>query len=129
MAKARTRVARTAFLALGLFMTGLALVGIVAPLIPTTGPILLAGYAFSKSSEKFDRWLLNHRLFGPVVRSWRLHHGFSTRVKQFSLVGITATFGASLYFTNWSTTVNVVFVSFAIALSAWIWARPTVGGE
>jgi uncharacterized membrane protein YbaN (DUF454 family) len=129
MAMATTKVARTLFLMLGLFMTAIAFAGIVIPGLPSTGPILLAGYAFSKSSEKFDRWLLNHRLFGPVVRSWRLHRGFTKRVKQFSLAGITATFGLSLYLTNWPTVANVVFVAFAVLLSAWIWARPTVAAS
>jgi uncharacterized membrane protein YbaN (DUF454 family) len=127
MAIAKSRVSRTAFLLLGLLMTGIAFAGIVIPGLPSTGPILLAGYSFSKSSERFDRWLLSHRLFGPVVRSWRLHHGFTRRVKQFSLAGITATFGLSLYLTSWPLPVNIGFITFAVLLSAWIWTRPTVG--
>jgi uncharacterized membrane protein YbaN (DUF454 family) len=129
MAIAKSKVSRTAFLVLGLLMTGIAFAGIVIPGLPSTGPILLAGYCFSKSSEKFDRWLLDHRLFGPVVRSWRLHHGFTQRVKQFSLAGITATFALSLYLTSWPMPVNVGFVAFAVVLSAWIWRRPTVGSS
>jgi len=127
MAIAKSKVSRTAFLLLGLLMTGIAFAGIIIPGLPSTGPILLAGYSFSKSSEKFDRWLLSHRLFGPVVRSWRLHHGFTQRVKQFSLAGITATFGLSLYLTSWPLPVNIGFITFAVLLSAWIWTQPTVG--
>lgn len=126
MAMAKSRTARLAFLTLGLFMTGIAFAGILIPGLPSTGPVLLAGYAFSRSSEKFDRWLLSHRLFGPVVRQWRLHKGFTTRVKQFSLAGITATFALSVYLTNWSNTVNAIFIGFAVLLSVWIWTRPTV---
>ena len=127
MAIAKSKVSRTAFLLLGLLMTGIAFAGIIIPGLPSTGPILLAGYSFSKSSEKFDRWLLSHRFFGPVVRSWRLHHGFTQRVKQFSLAGITATFGLSLYLTSWPLPVNIGFITFAVLLSAWIWTQPTVG--
>jgi uncharacterized membrane protein YbaN (DUF454 family) len=127
MAIAKSRISRTAFLVLGLLMIGIAFAGIVIPGLPSTGPILLAGYAFSKSSERFDRWLLDHRLFGLVVRSWRLHHGFTRRVKQFSLAGITATFGLSVYLTSWPLPVNIGFIAFAVLLSVWIWMRPTVG--
>ena len=127
MAIAKNRVSRTAFLLLGLLMTGIAFAGIVIPGLPSTGPILLAGYSFSKSSERFDRWLLSHRLFGPVVRSWRLYHGFTQRVKQFSLAGISVTFGLSLYLTDWNWLSNIGFITFAVLLSAWIWTRPSVG--
>ena len=132
MAVAKSRPARTIWLVVGLLMTGMAFVGVVLPGIPTTGPILLAGYAFSKSSEKFDRWLVNHRWFGPTVRSWRTHHGFTMRVKRLSAVFIALTFSITTYFFLsrgvwwvWPAALD----AFAVLLVIWIWRRPTVSDE
>ncbi len=126
---ARGRTARTIWLTVGLFMTGLAFVGIFLPVIPTTGPVLLAAYAFSKSSEKFDRWLVDHKWFGPTVRSWRHHHGFTQRVKVLATVFITLTFAL----TTWalvsrgsSVWLPISLDAFAVGLTIWIWRRPTV---
>lgn len=132
MAVAKSRTARTIWLSIGLLMTGLAFVGVFLPVIPTTGPILLAGYSFSKSSEKFDRWLVNHRWFGPTVRSWRAHHGFTLRVKRLATFFIAVTFSLTTW---WMLSRGAAVVwplaldTFAVLLVTWIWLRPTVSLE
>ena len=128
-----SRTARILWRSLGFLMVGIAFVGIFLPLIPTTGPVLLAAYSFSKSSARFDRWLVNHRWFGPTVRSWRLHRGFTMRVKRLSAFFIVLTFSI----TTWwlvsmggpSVWVAVGLDVFAIMLISWIWRRPTVSED
>ena len=39
--------------------------------------LLLAAFFFSKSSERFDDWLVRNRLFGKIVRDWRAGLGFT----------------------------------------------------
>lgn len=55
----------------GMILVGLAALGIVLPLLPTTPLLLLAAACFAKSSERWYRWLLEHRLFGPVIFNWQ----------------------------------------------------------
>lgn len=38
---------------------------------PTTPLVLLALWAFSRSSQRFHDWILEHRVLGPPVRRWR----------------------------------------------------------
>lgn len=47
------------YIALGMFATGVALIGVFLPGIPTTFPLIVALWAFSKSSEKLYTWLSN----------------------------------------------------------------------
>lgn len=57
-------------LVLGFICLGLGIIGIFTPLLPTTPFILLAGFLFSRSSERFHKWLLHHQFFGEIIRSW-----------------------------------------------------------
>lgn len=132
MAVTHRRSVRLLWLTVGLLMTGIAFVGIFLPVIPTTGPVLLAAFAFSKSSERFDRWLVDHAWFGPTVRSWRRHRGFTKRVKVLATVFIALTFSLTTWAllgaggTIW---VPIALDVFAVGLVWWIWRRPTVSDE
>jgi len=64
---------RIVFLLLGWLCVGLAFVGIFLPGIPTTPFLLVALWAFAKSSKRFHSWLLNHKKFGPILQNWESH--------------------------------------------------------
>ena len=81
MAVVKNRALRVLLLGLGFAFLGIAFVGIAVPGLPTTGPVLLAAFLFSKSSERFDNWLVTNRLFGTIVQDWRAGRGFSIRGK------------------------------------------------
>lgn len=48
---------RIFFFVLGLFTTGLAILGVWLPGIPTTFPLIVALWSFSKSSERMHAWV------------------------------------------------------------------------
>ena len=52
---------------------GLAFIGTFVPGIPTTIFLIVALWAFAKSSKKFHSWLLNHKRFGPILQNWETH--------------------------------------------------------
>ncbi len=110
---------------LGWVFVGLAFVGIVIPGIPTTGPVLLAGFFFSKSSERFDAWLLNHRLFGPIVRDWRAGLGFSMRLKVIAVIAIIATFTLTLTVAITSGVGRALMIALAAGIIIYILRLPT----
>jgi len=45
-------------------------IGIVLPLLPTTPFILLAAFCFARSSKRCHGWLVNHKVFGPIITNW-----------------------------------------------------------
>tara|TARA_Y100000590_G_C15050687_1_gene762531 strand:- start:47 stop:421 length:375 start_codon:yes stop_codon:yes gene_type:complete len=58
---------------LGWVCVGIAFIGIFTPGIPTTPLLLVALWAFAKSSKKFHSWLINHKRFGPILKNWENH--------------------------------------------------------
>jgi len=58
---------------IGWLCVGLAFVGTFVPGIPTTIFLIVALWAFAKSSKKFHSWLLNHKRFGPILQNWESH--------------------------------------------------------
>jgi uncharacterized protein len=95
-------------IALGFFFVGLAMVGVVLPLIPTTGPLLLAAALFARSSPRFHRWLLGHRLFGTYIRNYREHRGMTRGHKVFTLVMLWVGVGFSIYLSRHAIAAIIV---------------------
>jgi uncharacterized membrane protein YbaN (DUF454 family) len=106
---------------------GIAFIGIIAPIIPTTGPIILAAFLFSKSSDRFDTWLINNRFFGGIVRGWRNGEGFTVRAKAIAVTAIMMSFGFTTFFAlaNAPATVRVGMWLLAFAIAAYVVTRPT----
>ena len=125
MTVVKSRTLRFLFLVLGIFFLGLAFIGIAIPLIPTVGPVLLAAYFFSKSSERFDEWLVENRLFGGIVRDWRAGLGFTIRAKSIAIGAIILTFTISVVFVIDITVIRLGLIALAIALVVYIAQLPT----
>jgi uncharacterized protein len=121
MSVVKNRALRSVFIALGFLFLGVAFVGVALPLIPTVGPVLLAAFFFSKSSERFDQWLVDNRLFGGIVRDWRAGLGFTPRAKTIAIAAIIATFTIVVE----PALMRVALVVLAAALVTYITRLPT----
>lgn len=64
---------RWLLIAVGWTAVGLGALGVILPLLPTTPFLLIAAWAFGRSSERFHRWLYGNRWFGPLLRDWQQH--------------------------------------------------------
>lgn len=76
-----TGVRRVLYVAAGLVCVGLAYLGALLPGLPTTPWVLLAGYCFSRSSSRLERWLKRSPVFGRLLRDWEEHRGIRRPVK------------------------------------------------
>lgn len=72
---------RALWFALGCISVGLGFVGIALPVLPTTPFILIAVWAFGKSSPAFAERLRQHRVFGAHVRAWEAHRIIPRKAK------------------------------------------------
>jgi len=129
VAVVQNRVLRTVLMALGWLWVGIAFIGVVIPGIPTTGPILLAAFLFSKSSERFDHWLLNNRFFGVIVTDWRAGNGFTPRAKTIAVIAIAASFGITTMWFITGTYARVAMWLLAAAIATFVVTRPTKRSE
>ena len=61
---------RPLLLGTGWLCVGLGAIGIIMPLFPTTPFLLVALWAFSRSSPEMAEKIRNHRIAGAYVRDW-----------------------------------------------------------
>ena len=71
---------------IGWSCVGLAFVGTFVPGIPTTIFLIVALWAFAKSSKKFHSWLLNHKRFGPILQNWESHKVVPRKAKILMII-------------------------------------------
>ena len=81
----RNRVARTAWMGAGFLAVGVGSVGVVVPGLPTTGFFVLAAWCFSRSSPRFEQWVLDLPHIGPMVRDHRDGLGMPRRAKVMAI--------------------------------------------
>lgn len=103
----------------------LAIIGIVLPLLPTTPFLLLAAFCFSKSSERFHDWLLNHRWFGDYIRNFQSGRGMTLKAKVSTIFLIWLSIGASVTFFVPIWWVKVMLLLIAALVSIYLASRPT----
>ena len=90
---AHARHVRWVFLALGWGFFALGVVGVVLPVVPTTPFMLLALWAFSRSSRRFHDWLYTHRVLGPPLQRWQRERAVPAWAKAVALVSMAASTG------------------------------------
>jgi uncharacterized membrane protein YbaN (DUF454 family) len=91
-----SRTAQITWLVIGLLALALGAIGIAVPLLPTTPLILLAAFAFARSSNRLHEWLITHDVFGTLIDNWQRHGAISRRAKVLSLVSMAAVLGISV---------------------------------
>lgn len=107
---------RIILLIIGWLAMGLATLGVILPLLPTTPFLLLAAWCFARSSPRFHHWLLHRSVFGPYLRHWHQHRalppGAKGRIVLFTLI----TFAFSLWLVKilWVRVMLVCLLSFLL---------------
>ena len=114
---------------LGWSFFGLGAVGTVVPGLPTTPFMLLALWAFSRSSKRFHDWLYSHRIFGPPLRQWHTHRVIPVQAKLLSVITMMASFTYLAFFTELNTPIKVIVALVMLSGAAYILSKPSVKGD
>jgi uncharacterized membrane protein YbaN (DUF454 family) len=77
------------WLTLGWIAVGIGGIGVIIPGLPTTVFMVFAAWCFSKSSPRFERWLLELPGIGPMISDYRDGLGMPKRAKISTLAMIT----------------------------------------
>lgn len=120
----RRRGARHALLALGWLCVALGAIGIVVPGMPTTIFLIIALWAFSRSSEQVRSWLYNHRRFGPPLQAWHAHGVIPARAKL-AAVAVMAASVAVLAALSHDWIGPVALAAVMVPVAAFIVSRPS----
>jgi uncharacterized membrane protein YbaN (DUF454 family) len=70
----------------GLLFVGLAILGVVLPILPTTPFLLVAAACFAKSSPRMQKKLLANKTFGPLIHEWQQHRCIPRKAKRVALL-------------------------------------------
>jgi hypothetical protein len=113
---------------LGVLALALGALGVVLPLLPATPFILVAAFAFARSSPRVHRWLLAHRRFGPLIVNWRRHGAIARGAKRLALIVMGSTFAASALL-GAGPVVLVLQAIFLGGAAIFVGTRPLPPGE
>lgn len=117
-------IGRPLFLGLGWLSVGLGIIGIIMPLFPTTPFLLVAVWAFSKSSPELAQKIRNHPTAGPFIRDWQ-DAGVIPLKAKFLAVSMMAAMLAYLHFGSNAPGWLVLLAAATLAtVSVYITTRP-----
>ena len=108
---------RIILISLGWLCVGLGFVGVFVPGIPTTIFLIIALWAFTKSSEKLRHWLLNHKRFGPILNNWQQHKVVPRRAKILMVVLMSLAVVLFYYsLQNLYLTIGLIIILVSVAI-------------
>ena len=110
-------------MALGFVCLGMAYIGIVVPGIPFSIFLVIAAWAFAKSSKRMHDWLYNHKWFGPFLTNWIEYKIFPTPMK-YSMIIVMSSSVIILWFTTESLKAVLWSGGFMFLVACWAWTYP-----
>lgn len=116
------------YIALGWLSLALGVIGIFLPLLPTTPFVLLSAWCFSKSSPRFHKWLMEHKLFGKIIRAWRDNEGLETKTKIRIVIVTWIPLCISMYLVG-NPWLIAMLICIGIGVSYKIFSLPTLQSE
>ncbi|GAA0820630.1 DUF454 family protein [Colwellia asteriadis] len=107
----------------GIFFVGLAMIGVVLPILPTTPFLLVAAACFAKSSPRLQQRLLANKTFGPLIHDWQKHRSIPKRAKRIALLTMVLSVCWSAFMLK-----NVLLTALVVVLIAgpfiFLWRLP-----
>jgi hypothetical protein len=119
---------RALWLLVGLVSLGCGIAGIVLPLVPTTPFLLLAAFAFARSSDRLHAWLVDHPRLGPPIQDWHAHGAIGRRAKWLAAAAMAATFGVSVA-AGVRLDILALQAVVLLAVAVFILSRPSPPGD
>lgn len=123
----RHRLVAWAWLLLAYASLAVGIIAIFIPGLPTTEFILLSAWAASRGSPRLQRWLEQHRLFGPMIHNWR--HGRAVTIRAKATASLTMTLCLIIMALTIQRRWILLLAALGMAVgAAWMWSRPEPGG-
>lgn len=120
---------RVLYFSLGWLFFFIGAVGVLLPVLPTTPFMLLALWAFSKSSERFHRWLYYHRLFGPPLQQWHKYGVIPRAAKIMSVSFMSISFVYMLLFSPVAIWLKLMIAALMLYGAWFVLSKPSLPPE
>ena len=118
-----SRTGKLFYMTLGGFCVAFGTIGVFVPGLPTTIFMIVALWAFTRSSARMRDWLYNHRHFGPALQSWVKHRSIPTSARQIALASLLIS--ALFIGYTFSGLACLAFILFVCApVASFLWTLP-----
>jgi uncharacterized membrane protein YbaN (DUF454 family) len=107
----------------GIFFVGLAILGVVLPILPTTPFLLVAAACFAKSSPEMQRKLLANKTFGPLIHDWQKYRSIPRKAKRIALLTMILSVCWSAFMLQ-SAMLTALVVALVIGPFIFVWRLP-----
>ena len=105
------------------FVTGV--IGAFLPVLPTTIFMILALWAFSKSSDKFHKWLYTHKIFGPPLQQWQQYKVIPLKAKMLAVIMISGSMGYLYFYPVVTVVITVLIEVVMLSVIIYILSKPS----
>lgn len=121
--KPRSRVLRAIYFVLGLICLGFVYLSVL-PGIPTFDFVILAAFFFSMSSDRFHNWMVNHKVFGRIIRGYR-DGGLTVKMKWAAATAIVMSLAFSAFVLVDNMVIRIVILAVGVYALWFVFSRPT----
>jgi uncharacterized membrane protein YbaN (DUF454 family) len=121
--KPRSLLLRGLYLVLGLICLAFVPLSFL-PGIPTFDFVILAAFFFSMSSDRLHGWLVNHPVYGKMIRSYR-SGGLTMRMKWFAASAITLSLSFSAFLMIQNLALRIALLAVGVFAVWFVFSRPT----
>lgn len=123
-----SHIVNALYIVLGCIMTVIAIIGVYTPGLPSTEFVIVALWAFSKSSPRLHAWLSNLPILKQAIEqaeSYQKHRAISKKVKMIAQICAWSSF-TLLLVTNISLVSTIAVFLAAAACSVFMYKVKTL---
>lgn len=121
----KNKFLRVILIFLGFVSLFLGMIGIILPILPTAPFLLLTSYCFVKSSEKFNNWFLNSKIYKKHLENFAKNKVMTLRGELCLLLFVSTMLIATMIMVN-SLIVTIILTSLIVIKYAYfiIFVKP-----
>jgi uncharacterized protein len=111
------KVKSTTWVVLGTLCVGLAILGVLLPIMPTTVFLLLAAYFYGRGSPRFYDWLVNRSVFASTIRNYRDGKGIPLSQKIWTIALLWVSIGATVLVAHTPLWLSLLLLAVAVGVT------------
>jgi uncharacterized protein len=104
-------------------------IGAVTPGLPTTIFLIMAAWAFSRSSKRFHTWLYGHKYLGPYITAWEEHRVIPKRAKIVAISMMSLSLTIVIVFIAKTALLPMIMAAVMLPAAIYIVTRASVVPE
>jgi uncharacterized membrane protein YbaN (DUF454 family) len=104
----------------------MAIAGVILPILPTTPMLLVAVWAFGRSSPELAEKIRAHKVFGPPIRDWQDNGVISLGSKALALSIMTLMGGWLWFYSGLPIWLIMLVIGILAGTAIYVASRPSI---